>query len=122
MFKTHLLGKYCSLDMRRRLEKEFLELKQGRMIVIDFETQLNQKAQFATKCIPTEDDKIQLFLDELRYEICDFVAYRDVMSFENVVEYGRKREHDLEICGATISVPKHPRIDQTTLVSSIPPA
>ena len=35
MFKTRLLGKYCPLDMRRRLEKEYLELKQGGMIVND---------------------------------------------------------------------------------------
>ncbi|XP_023751563.1 uncharacterized protein LOC111899898 [Lactuca sativa] len=120
MFRTRLLGKYCPFDMRRRLEKEFLELKHGGMIVIDYETQFNQKAQFATKYIPTEDDKTQLFLDGLRYEIHDFVANRDVLSFEKAVEYARKREHDLEIRGANFSVSKHPRIDRTTLFSFIP--
>ncbi|XP_023754690.1 uncharacterized protein LOC111903138 [Lactuca sativa] len=44
MFKTRLQGKYCPLDMRRRLEKEFLKLKQGGMTVNDYETQFNQKA------------------------------------------------------------------------------
>ena len=41
MFKTRLLEKYCPLDMRRRLEKEFLELKQGGMTVNEYETQFN---------------------------------------------------------------------------------
>ncbi|XP_023748405.1 uncharacterized protein LOC111896670 [Lactuca sativa] len=68
MFKARLLEKYCPIDMRRRLEKEFLELKQGGMIVNEYETQFNQKAQFATKYIPTGDDKIQLFMEGLRYE------------------------------------------------------
>ncbi|XP_023736773.1 uncharacterized protein LOC111884688 [Lactuca sativa] len=122
MFRTRLLGKYCPLDMRRSLEKEFLELKQGGMIVIDYETQFNQKSRFATKYIPTEDNKIQLLLDGLRYEICDFMANRDVLSFDKAVEYARKCEHDLEIRGATLSVPKHPRIDRTIPVSCIPPA
>ncbi|XP_023732339.1 uncharacterized protein LOC111880169 [Lactuca sativa] len=87
IFRTRLLGKYCPLDMMKRLEKEFLKLKHRGMTVIDYETQFNQKARFATKYIPTEDDKIQLFLDGLRYEIRDFVANRDVLSFVKAVEY-----------------------------------
>ncbi|XP_052619793.1 uncharacterized protein LOC128126098 [Lactuca sativa] len=99
LFKTHFLGKYCPLDMSRRLEKEFLELKQGGMIVNDYETQFNQKAWFV-------------------YEIRDFVTNRDVLSFDKVVEYARKSEHDLEIRGATLFVPKHPHIDRTAYVQT----
>ncbi|KAL7597342.1 hypothetical protein Lser_V15G29562 [Lactuca serriola] len=122
MSKTRLLGKYCPVDMRRTLEKEFLELKRGELTVNDYETQFNQKAQFAAKYISTEDDKIQLFMEGLWYEICDSVVNRDVLSFDKAVEYARKHEHDLEIRGATLSVLKHPRVDQTALVSSIPSA
>ncbi|XP_052627736.1 uncharacterized protein LOC128134251 [Lactuca sativa] len=122
MFKTHLLGNYCPLNTRRRFEKEFLKLKQGEMTVNDYETQFNQKARFAAKYIPTGDDKIQLFMEGLRYEIHDFVVNRDVLSFDKAIEYARRHEHDLEIRGATLSVPKHPRIDRTVPVSSIPPA
>ncbi|KAL7604659.1 hypothetical protein Lser_V15G18212 [Lactuca serriola] len=92
MFKTRLLGKYCPLYMRRRLEKEFLELKQRGMTVNDYETQFNQKTRFAAKYIPTKNDKIQLFMEGLRYEIRDFVVNQDVLSFDKVVEYARKRE------------------------------
>ncbi|XP_023744753.1 uncharacterized protein LOC111892905 [Lactuca sativa] len=63
--------------------------------------------------------EVLLFLDGLRYEIRDFVANRDVLSFEKAVNYARKREHDLEIRGATLSVTKHPCIDRTASVSSI---
>ncbi|XP_052625850.1 uncharacterized protein LOC128132889 [Lactuca sativa] len=122
MFKIRFLGKYCSLDMRRRLEKEFLELKQGGMTVTEYETQFNQRARFAAKYIPTEDDKSQLFMEGLRYEIRDFVINRDILSFDKAVEYVRKREHDLEIRGATLSVPKHLRVDRTVSVSTIPSA
>ena len=75
----------------------------------EYETQFNQKAWFAEKYIPTEDEKIQLFLEGLRHEIHDFVANRDVLSFDKAVEYARRHEHDLEIRGATLTDPKHPR-------------
>ncbi|XP_023732608.1 uncharacterized protein LOC111880411 [Lactuca sativa] len=94
MFKTRLLEKYCPLDMRIRLEKELLELKQ---------------------------EGKTLFLEGLRYKICDFVINRDVLSFDKAIEYARKREHDLEIHCATLSVSKLPRIERTTPVSSMPP-
>ncbi|KAL7592625.1 uncharacterized protein LOC111893563 [Lactuca sativa] len=122
MFKIRFLGKYCPLDMRRRLEKEFLKLKQGGMTVTEYETQFNQRARFVAKYIPTEDDKSQLFMEGLRYEIRDFVINRDIISFDKAVEYARKREHDLEIRGVTLSVPKHPRVDRTVSVSTIPSA
>ena len=122
MFKTRLLEKYCPLDMRRRLEKEFLELKQGGMTVNEYETQFNQRARFATKYIPTEDEKIQLFMEGLRHEIHDFVANREVLSFDKAVEYARRREHDLEIRGATFTAPKHPRTERTVPVPSFLPA
>ena len=86
----------------------------------DYETKFNQKTRFVAKYIPTEDNKIQLFMEGLRYEINNFMVNRDVMSFDKAVEYAQKREHDLEIRGATLSISKHPRIDQTVHVSSIP--
>ena len=120
MFKTCLLGKYCPIDMRRRLEKEFLELKQGGMTLNVYEPNSIKKTRFAAKYIPTENDKIQLFMEGLRYEIRDFMVNQAVLRFDKAVEYARKREHGLEIRGATFSVPMHPCIDQTVPGSSIP--
>ncbi|XP_052625944.1 uncharacterized protein LOC128132964 [Lactuca sativa] len=108
--------------MRRKLEKEFFELKQGGMTVNEYETQFNQRERFATEYIPTEDEKIQLFMERLRHEIHDFIVNLDILSFDKVVDYARRREYDLEIRGSTLTIPKHPRTERTVLVPSIPPA
>ncbi|XP_023731121.1 uncharacterized protein LOC111878871 [Lactuca sativa] len=103
-------------------EKEFLELKHGGITVNEYETQFSEKARFAAKYIPTEDEKIQLFLEGLRHEINDFVTNQDVLSFEKAIEYAQRRELDLEISGATLTVPKHPHTKRTAPISTIPPA
>ena len=91
-FKKIFLDQYCPKDMRRRLEKEFLEIKQGSMTVSEYEKVFNEKAQFASKYIPTEEEKIDIFVEGLRYEIKDFVTVREITSFAKAVEYARKRE------------------------------
>ncbi|TLX70119.1 retrotransposon gag domain-containing protein, partial [Labilibacter sediminis] len=113
-FKTRFLEQYCPSDMRRRLEKEFLELKQGDMSVDEYETTFNQKAQFASKYASNEHDKIQLFVEGLRYEIQDFVTNREILSFGKAVEFARKREYDLSLRGVAIPNPKRQRVDQAT--------
>lgn len=94
-FKTRFHDQYCPADLQRRLEKEFLELKQGNLSVIEYETQFNQKARFALRFLTSERDRVDHFIDGLRREIRDFVANRDIPDFNRAVEYARRREHDL---------------------------
>src|SRR3954471_8003825 len=97
--------------MRRRLEKEFLDIKQGDLSVSEYETLFNEKAQFASKYIPTEEEKVDIFVEGLRYEIKDFVNVRPISSFNDAVEFARKREHELNLRGALAPISKRTRTD-----------
>lgn len=94
-FKVKFHNQYCPYDLQRRLEKEFLELRQGSRSVNDYETEFNKKARFASRFLTSERERIEHFVDGLRREIRDLVANRDIVDFGKAVEYARKREHDL---------------------------
>ncbi|TLX69918.1 hypothetical protein E9993_22685, partial [Labilibacter sediminis] len=112
-FKNRFLKQYCPKDIRRRLEKEFMELKQENMTVNEYERVFNEKAQFATRYLPTEAEKIDIFVEGLRYEIKDFVTIRKIKSFHKAVEYARRREHELNIRGELNPAAKKPRIERS---------
>ncbi|XP_024990650.1 uncharacterized protein LOC112524940 [Cynara cardunculus var. scolymus] len=121
-FRTLFFEQYCPADLQKRLEKEFLDLKQGSMTVIDYETEFNRKARFAQRFLTSDQDKIDHFVDGLRREIRDFVANRDISSFGKAVEYARRREHDLTIPDDTVSTPKRQRTDRTFSAPSHKPS
>ena len=56
-------------------------------------------------------------MEGLQYEIRDYVINRNILSFDKIDVYVRK--HELEICGAILSILKHPRVDQTLFVFAI---
>ncbi|KAJ9537587.1 hypothetical protein OSB04_030320 [Centaurea solstitialis] len=114
-FKTRFNKQYCPPDLQKRLEKEFLELNQGNRSVVDYETEFNHKAQFATRFLTTEQERIDHFIDGLRPEIRDVVANRDISEFEKAVESARRREHDLNRSDRNLAPPaKRPRVEGVT--------
>jgi hypothetical protein len=117
-FKARFMEKFCPKDMVRRLEKEFLEIKQNDMSVSEYETLFNEKAQFASKYIPTEEEKVERFVEGLRYEIKDFVNVRPISNFNDAVEFARKREHELNLRGALAPITKRTRSDVSEPVPS----
>ncbi|TLX69464.1 hypothetical protein E9993_22990, partial [Labilibacter sediminis] len=110
------LEQYCPKDMQRRLEKEFLELRQNDMTVSEYERVFNEKAQFASRYLRTEEEKIDIFVEGLRYEIKDFVTVREITSFNKAVEYARRREHELDMRGALAPIAKKPRVERSDSV------
>jgi len=42
-FRSTFFEHYCPMDLQRRLEKEFWDLKQGTMTVMEYETEFNRK-------------------------------------------------------------------------------
>ncbi|KAJ9548050.1 hypothetical protein OSB04_020593 [Centaurea solstitialis] len=114
-FKTRFNKQYCPPDLQKRLEKEFLELNQGSRSVVDYETEFNHKAQFATRFLTTEQERIDHFIDGLRPEIRDVVANREISEFEKAVESARRREHDLNRSDRNLAPPaKRPRVEGVT--------
>ncbi|XP_024965837.1 uncharacterized protein LOC112506041 [Cynara cardunculus var. scolymus] len=96
------------------LEKEFLDLNQGKMSVVDYETEFNHKAQFSIRLLTTEQECVDHFIDGLRSEIRDVIANRNISEFDKAVESARRREHDLTHSDRNPAPPaKRPRIEGT---------
>ncbi|KAJ8899271.1 hypothetical protein K2173_017306 [Erythroxylum novogranatense] len=66
------------LDMKMQ---EFLELKQGKMSVADYEVRFNELMGYATALIPTEEDKCRRFENGLNMEIRTRMARSDMGTF-----------------------------------------
>ncbi|KAJ9562455.1 hypothetical protein OSB04_007615 [Centaurea solstitialis] len=81
VFKTIFHEQYCPADLQKRLEKEFIDIKQGDLTVVQYETQFNLKARFASRFVTSEQHKIEHFVDGLRREIQESVSNRDITSF-----------------------------------------
>ncbi|XP_024971936.1 uncharacterized protein LOC112510818 [Cynara cardunculus var. scolymus] len=103
---------YCPIDLQRRLEKEFLDLKQGKMTILDYETEFNKKARFVQRFLSSEQDKIEHFIGGLRKEIRSVVVTRDVSSFSKIVEYVQYCEYELSIPDDNESMSKRPQTER----------
>ncbi|KAJ9544514.1 hypothetical protein OSB04_024221 [Centaurea solstitialis] len=114
VFKTIFHEQYCPADLQKRLEKEFIDIKQGDLTVVQYETQFNLKARFASRFVTSEQHKIEHFVDGLRREIKEFVSNRDITSFRRAVECARRREHELSLYGEATSEPKRQGIERST--------
>ncbi|XP_024963243.1 uncharacterized protein LOC112503433 [Cynara cardunculus var. scolymus] len=89
-FKTIFHEQYCPPDLLKWLEKEFIDLKQGDLTVVQYETQFNMKARFASHFVTSEQHKIEHLIDGLRREIKEFVSNCDLTSFRRAIECARR--------------------------------
>ncbi|KAJ9567039.1 hypothetical protein OSB04_003005 [Centaurea solstitialis] len=115
-FRSKFFEQYCPMDLQRRLEKEFWDLKQGTMTVMEYETEFNRKLRFAQRFLSTEDDKVERFVGGLRKEIRNFLVNREVPSFVKAVEFARRCEHDLSIPDDPVPAAKRPCTGKTSTV------
>ncbi|XP_024965100.1 uncharacterized protein LOC112505422, partial [Cynara cardunculus var. scolymus] len=84
--------------------------------MVQYETQFNMKARFASRFVTSEQHKIEHFVDGLRREIKEFVSNHDLTSFQRAVECARRREHELSLYGESTPEPKRQRTKITTSV------
>ncbi|KAJ9548358.1 hypothetical protein OSB04_020901 [Centaurea solstitialis] len=115
-FRSKFFEQYCPMDLQRRLEKEFWDLKQDTMTVMEYETEFNRKLRFAQRFLSTEDDKVERFVGGLRKEIRNFLVNREVPSFVKAVEFARRCEHDLSIPDDPVPAAKRPCTGKTSTV------
>lgn len=103
-FKAEFNGNYFLPDVRKRKEREFWTLKQGPMIVVQYEARFRVLERFASDLVPTERWSIEHFYDGLHHDIHvaligrTFTTFGDVMratgEVEVVLATRRHREHD----------------------------
>ncbi|KAJ9542499.1 hypothetical protein OSB04_029005 [Centaurea solstitialis] len=115
-FRSKFFEQYCPMDLQRRLEKEFWDLKQGTMTVMEYETEFNRKLRFAQRFLSTEDDTVERFVGRLRKEIRNFLVNREIPSFVKAVKFARRCEHDLSIPDDLVPAAKRPCTGKTSTV------
>ncbi|XP_050908051.1 uncharacterized protein LOC127121639 [Lathyrus oleraceus] len=96
VFKGAFLEKYFTADVRGRKEVEFLELKQGNMIVADYAAKFEELSRFCPyyNGAEAEMSKCIKFESGLRPEIKQFIRYQEIHQF-SVLSVSDKRNGNL---------------------------
>ena len=68
-FHELFMGKYFSATARHAKAWEFLEIKQGTMIVLDYVAKFIELARFADDYVATDMDNVRKFEDGLKLSI-----------------------------------------------------
>ena len=63
------MGKYFSASVRHAKAREFLELKQGTMTVLEYVAKFTELARFADDYVATDMAKVRKFEDRLKLSI-----------------------------------------------------
>ncbi|XP_074363196.1 uncharacterized protein LOC141703633 [Apium graveolens] len=84
-FKELFLEKYYPKYVQKQMEVKFLELKQGKMTVLEYEKNFIELSRFVTKYVGTEEEKAQRFQQGLEYWIRDRVSMLKIDIYAGVV-------------------------------------
>ncbi|KAA3473717.1 DNA/RNA polymerases superfamily protein [Gossypium australe] len=91
-FQTEFRKKYISQRFIDQKRKEFLELKQGRMTVTEYERKFVRLSRYARECVSTEAIMCKRFEDGLNEDIKMFVGVLELQEFVTLVERACKAE------------------------------
>ncbi|XP_050897345.1 uncharacterized protein LOC127104187 [Lathyrus oleraceus] len=85
--KSVFLKKYFPDDVRIKMENEFLELKQGNMIVVDYVVKFEELSRFFSHYngVGANGYKCIKFESVLRQEIKQFIRYQEILQFYMLV-------------------------------------
>ncbi|KAA3461483.1 DNA/RNA polymerases superfamily protein [Gossypium australe] len=91
-FQEEFRKKYISQRFINRKRNEFLELKQGRMTITEYEREFVKLSKYAQECISTEAIMCKRFEDGLNEDIRLFVGFFELKEFVVLVEIAWKAE------------------------------
>ena len=95
-FQNEFRKKYISQMFLEQKRKEFLELKQGKMIVTKYERELFRLSNYARECLSTEAIMFKRFEDGLNDDIQLSVGVLEIKEFVILVERSCKAEELLK--------------------------
>ncbi|KAA3478082.1 reverse transcriptase [Gossypium australe] len=100
-FQTEFRKKYISQRFINSKRKEFLELKQGRMIVSEYERKFVRLSRYARECVSSEAAMCRRFEDGLNEDVKLLVGILEINEFVVLVERACKAEElGKEKCGS----------------------
>ena len=91
-FQAEFCNKYISLRFIDQKRKEFLELKQGRMSVTEYEREFVRLSQYARECVSNEAIMCKRFEDGLNEDIRLLVGILEIKEMVVFVERACKAE------------------------------
>ncbi|XP_022875737.1 uncharacterized protein LOC111394207 [Olea europaea var. sylvestris] len=96
-FKDEVLGKYFPQALRDQKETEFLQLKQRKMKLEDYERNFEQFSRYVPHLVDTEAKKARRFELELRPEIGGILVSHQFTTYSRVLQTVQAISNRLEI-------------------------
>ncbi|XP_061993339.1 uncharacterized protein LOC133711199 [Rosa rugosa] len=93
VFKEKFLEKYFPQVERDKKELEFIQLTQGKMTVIEYETKFTKLSRFAPHMVDTDDKKARRFIGGLNSNIRRMVTQRGI-TYEEAVDKALTQEEE----------------------------
>ncbi|KAJ9548914.1 hypothetical protein OSB04_021457 [Centaurea solstitialis] len=80
-FVAKFRSQFCPLAATKKMEEEFLQLRQGIMSVQEYTTCFKEKSRFAEVYVPTEERRVERYIWGLKGSIREFVMGKDPTTF-----------------------------------------
>ncbi|KAJ9541866.1 hypothetical protein OSB04_028372 [Centaurea solstitialis] len=95
-FVAKFRSQFCPLAATKKMEEEFLQLKQGVMSVQEYTTRFIEKSRFAEVYVPTEERRVERYIWGLKGSIREFVMGKDPTTFQAAINAAEliEREKD----------------------------
>ena len=95
-FKELFMGNYFPATARRAKAKEFLELRQGTMSVLEYVAKFTELARFADDYVASDAAKVQKFEDGLKLSIRGKISALLLQDLDMMVKTAMEVERELE--------------------------
>ena len=95
-FTKLFMGKFFSASARHAKAWEFLELKQGKMIVIDYVAKFIELARFGDDYVATDMAKVRKFEDGLKLSIPGKIVGFLLQEMDSMVKTAMAIEREIE--------------------------
>ncbi|XP_022848810.1 uncharacterized protein LOC111371135 [Olea europaea var. sylvestris] len=96
-FKEEVMKKYFSQSLKDRREAEFLQLKQGKMPLEDYERKFEQLFRYALHLVDTEAKKARRFYLGLRPEVGGIMTSHHTTTYREVLQRAQSISDRLEM-------------------------
>ena len=95
-FRTLFMGKYFPASARHANAREFLELRQGAMTVLEYVARFTELARFGDDYVATDEAKVRKFEDGLKLSIWGNIVGHNLQDMDSMVSTALiiKREVD----------------------------
>ncbi|KAJ9545162.1 hypothetical protein OSB04_024869 [Centaurea solstitialis] len=80
-FEAKFRSQFCPLAATKKMEEEFLQLRQGSLSVQEYTTRFIEKSRFAEVYVPTEERRVERYIWGLKGSIREFVMGKDPTTF-----------------------------------------